>query len=275
MTSNMKRPTGWRLTLYNIIFRYDTFAGKAFDIGLIIAILLSILVVMLDSVVSMHHQYGNIFMFMEWFFTIIFTLEYIARIICIGKPLKYILSFYGIVDLLSTLPTYLALIFPPAFFLVDIRTIRLLRIFRILKLTRYMKAARMLGKALMNSTAKITVFLFVVLAIVIIAGTLMYLIEGSANGFESIPHSIYWAIVTLTTVGYGDIAPQTTIGRILASILMILGYGLIAVPTGIVGVELSGSKDVPTQNLLPCTECTFEAHDEDAQYCKKCGNELG
>lgn len=275
MTSKMKRPTGWRLTLYNIIFRYDTFAGKTFDVGLIIAILLSILVVMLDSVDSMHHQYGNIFMYMEWFFTIIFTLEYIARIICIGKPLRYILSFYGIVDLLSTLPTYLALIFPPAFFLVDIRTIRLLRIFRILKLTRYMKAARLLGKALMNSTAKITVFLFVVMTIVIIAGTLMYLIEGSANGFESIPHSIYWAIVTLTTVGYGDIAPQSTIGRILASILMILGYGLIAVPTGIVGVELSGSKDVLTQNVLPCTECTFETHDEDAQYCKKCGNELG
>ncbi|HIA36271.1 MAG TPA: ion transporter [Flavobacteriales bacterium] len=275
MTSKMKRPTGWRLSLYNIIFGYDSVAGKTFDIGLVIAIVLSILVVMLDSVDSLHVKYGKVFMFMEWFFTLIFTVEYIARILCVGRPIRYILSFYGIVDLLATLPTYLALIFPPAFFLVDIRTIRLLRIFRILKLTRYMKAATMLGKALMNSSAKITVFLFVVFTIVIIAGTLMYLIEGSDNGFDSIPESIYWAIVTLTTVGYGDIVPQSIIGRILASILMILGYGLIAVPTGIVGVELSGVKKVTSNTKTSsCNSCTLETHDEDAHYCKRCGNNL-
>jgi len=275
MTSPMKRPTGWRLSLYEVIFGYDSVAGKIFDIGLIIAIVLSVITVMLDSVDSIHDKYGKVFMLMEWFFTIIFTLEYIARLLCVGKPIRYILSFYGIIDLLSTLPTYLALLFPPAFFLVDIRIIRLLRIFRILKLTRYMKAARILGEAILNSTAKITVFLFAVLSIVIIAGTMMYIIEGSENGFDSIPHSIYWAIVTLTTVGYGDIAPQSVFGRILASALMILGYGLIAVPTGIIGVELSDVKKVTSKvKTISCDSCTLETHDKDAHYCKRCGNNL-
>jgi len=271
----MKRPTGWRLSLYNVIFGYDSIAGKTFDICLIIAIVLSVLTVMLDSVESIHHAYEKTFIVMEWFFTIIFTLEYIARLVCVGKPIRYVLSFYGIIDLLSTLPTYLALIFPPAFFLVDIRIIRLLRIFRILKLTRYMKAAKMLKMAIFNSTAKITVFLFVVLTLVIIAGTLMYLIEGNENGFSSIPESVYWAIVTMTTVGYGDIAPQSPFGRILASILMILGYGLIAVPTGIVGMELADSNKIIANNISKsCNNCTLEIHDEDARFCKRCGNNL-
>jgi len=264
--------TGWRFKIYEVIFGYDTPAGKLFDVVLIIAIITSVIVVMLESVVIYHDAYGPIFIYLEWIFTILFTLEYIARIVSIGKPISYIFSFYGIVDLLSLLPTYLALIFPPAYFLVDIRTIRLLRIFRILKLTRYMRASRVLGEAIRNSGEKIAVFLLVVLTIVIIAGTLMYLIEGEENGFNNIPHSIYWAIVTLTTVGYGDIAPSTPLGQVIASIIMIMGYGVIAVPTGIVGVELSHVKKMTsTTKTKACTNCSLETHDKDAKYCKRCG----
>ncbi|MBL4657111.1 MAG: ion transporter, partial [Flavobacteriales bacterium] len=186
---NSKAVTGWRFKLYEVIFGYDTPAGKLFDVSLIIAIISSVLVVMLESVAEYQEAYGEIFTIMEWGFTVLFTLEYIARIISIGQPIRYIFSFYGVVDLLSLLPTYLALIFPPAYFLVDIRTIRLLRIFRILKLTRYMRASRILAEAIRNSGAKIAVFLLVILTIVIIAGTLMYLIEGEENGFNNIPHS--------------------------------------------------------------------------------------
>jgi len=265
-------PRGWRRKLYNVIFGYDSFAGKAFDVGLILAINLSVVVVMLDSVDSIRHSYGNLLMGFEWFFTILFTLEYIARIICVGKPIRYILSFYGIVDFLSIIPTYLSLIFPPAHYLLDIRTIRLLRIFRILKLARHIRASRVLGAALVASRAKITVFLVAVMIIVVIAGTLMYLIEGKENGFDSIPQSIYWAIVTLTTVGYGDISPITVMGKMLASLLMIMGYGVIAVPTGIVGVELSQiSKANLTTKTKACSQCTLETHDKDANFCKKCG----
>jgi len=245
---------------------------KLFDLGLIIAIVLSVLVVMLESVTEIYAHYGLLFKYLEWIFTVLFTLEYIARIISIGQPIRYIFSFYGLVDLLSLLPTYLAVIFPPAYFLVDIRTIRLLRIFRILKLTRYMRASRMLGEAIKNSRAKIAVFLMVVLTIVIIAGTLMYLIEGEENGFNNIPHSIYWAIVTLTTVGYGDIAPGTALGQMVASVLMIMGYGVIAVPTGIIGVELSEVKRMTiTTKTKACTNCALDTHDKDASFCKRCG----
>jgi voltage-gated potassium channel len=227
---------------------------------------------MLESVSAYYEAYGSLFALLEWIFTVLFTLEYIARIISIGKPVKYIFSFYGLVDLLSLLPTYLALIFPPAFFLVDIRTVRLLRIFRILKLTRYIRASRILGEAIKNSGAKIGVFLLVVLTIVIIAGTLMYLIEGEEHGFNNIPHSIYWAIVTLTTVGYGDISPSTALGQVVASIIMIMGYGVIAVPTGIVGVELSQVKKITsTTKTKACTNCALETHDKDAKFCKRCG----
>lgn len=264
--------SGWRNQVYEVIFGYDTPAGKLFDVGLIIAIITSVLAVMLESVQAYHDEYGQFFMYLEWGFTVLFTLEYIARIISIGQPMRYIFSFYGIVDLLSLLPTYMALIFPPAYFLVDIRTIRLLRIFRILKLTRYMRASRVLGEAMRNSGAKIAVFLLVVLTIVIIAGTLMYLIEGEENGFNNIPHSIYWAIVTLTTVGYGDIAPNTALGQVIASIIMIMGYGVIAVPTGIVGIELSHVKKITsTTKTKACTNCALETHDKDAKYCKRCG----
>jgi len=267
-----KTITGWRFKLFEVIFDYDTVAGKFFDVGLIITIVLSVLMVMLESVEAYHLAYDSWFVGLEWIFTIVFTLEYIARIISIGKPIHYVLSFYGIVDLLSLLPTYLALIFPPAFFLVDIRTIRLLRIFRILKLTRYMRASRVLGEAIRNSGAKIVVFLLVVLTIVVIAGTLMYLIEGEEHGFNNIPHSVYWAIVTLTTVGYGDIAPSTVLGQVVASIIMIMGYGVIAVPTGIVGMELSQVKKITsTTKMKACTNCALETHDKDAKFCKRCG----
>ena len=264
--------SGWRFKIYEIIFGYDTTAGKLFDVSLIIVIILSVLVVMLESVAAYNEAYGTLFTLLEWIFTVLFTLEYIARIISIGKPVKYIFSFYGLVDLLSLLPTYLALIFPPAFFLVDIRTVRLLRIFRILKLTRYIRASRILAEAIKNSGAKIGVFLLVVLTIVIIAGTFMYLIEGEEHGFNNIPHSIYWAIVTLTTVGYGDISPSTALGQVIASIIMIMGYGVIAVPTGIVGVELSHVKKITsTTKTKACTSCSLETHDKDARFCKRCG----
>ena len=265
-------PRGWRRKVYDVIFGYDSFAGKAFDVGLIIAINMSVIVVLLDSVESIRDSYGGVLMGLEWFFTILFTLEYFARIICVGKPIRYVLSFYGIVDFLSIVPTYLSLVFPPAHYLIDIRTIRLLRVFRILKLARHIRAAQVLRAALVASRAKITVFLVAVMIIVVIAGTLMYLIEGKENGFESIPESIYWAIVTLTTVGYGDISPLTVGGKMLASLLMIMGYGVIAVPTGIVGVELSQiSKVNLTTKTKACTQCTLETHDKDAKYCKKCG----
>jgi len=264
--------TGWRLKLYNIIFGYDTLAGKAFDVALIIAIILSLIVVMLDTVESISSEYGELFVVLEWFFTIIFTLEYIARLLCVGQPWRYVFSFYGIVDFLSIIPTYMSLIFPPAHYLADIRVLRLLRIFRVLKLVRYLRAARILGDAIRSSGAKIGVFLLVVLTIVIIAGTLMYMIEGVESGFDSIPHSIYWAIVTLTTVGYGDISPATALGKFVASLLMIMGYGVIAVPTGIVGVELSQVKKITsTTKTKACTNCTLETHDKDAKYCKRCG----
>ena len=225
-----------------------------------------------DSVESIRNSYGGILIGLEWFFTILFTLEYIARIICVGKPIRYIFSFYGIVDFLSIIPTYLSLMFPPAHYLIDIRTIRLLRVFRILKLARHIRAAKVLRTALVASGAKITVFLVAVMIIVVIAGTLMYLIEGKENGFDSIPQSIYWAVVTLTTVGYGDVSPITVGGKVLASILMIMGYGVIAVPTGIVGVELSQvSKANLTTKTKACTQCTLERHDKDAKYCKQCG----
>ncbi len=270
-----KQLSGWRLELHKVIFGYDTLAGKLFDISLVVAIVLSVIVVMLDTVEHITAKYGDIFHALEWFFTIIFTLEYIARIVVVGRPWKYIISFYGIIDFLSIIPTLLSAVFPPAHYLADIRIIRLLRIFRILKLIRYMRAARVLGDAIKASGAKIAVFLLVVLTIVVIAGTLMYIIEGAEHGFDSIPHSIYWAIVTLTTVGYGDISPGTPVGMFLASILMIMGYGVIAVPTGIVGIELSQiSKLTTTTKTKACTNCTLETHDKDAKYCKRCGNDL-
>ncbi len=263
----------WQFRMHEIIYEADTPAGKTFDITLMIAILLSIAVVMLESVDSINKEYGHIIRQVEWVFTIIFSIEYICRIISIGKPLRYITSFYGLIDLFSILPTYLSLFIAGSQSLLVIRTLRLLRVFRIFKLARFIGESRVLGEALFASRHKITVFLGSVFAMVIILGTLMYLIEDPENGFTSIPRSIYWAIVTLTTVGYGDIAPQTVLGQTFASFIMILGYAIIAVPTGIVSVELAkvDKKKLTTQ---VCPQCASDGHAKDAKYCRICGAEL-
>lgn len=273
MDKKYERPSPWRFRLHEIIFEADTVWGKAFDVALLVAILLSVVVVMLESVDSIHLAYGEYLYYVEWFFTIIFTLEYVARILAVTYPRKYIFSFFGVVDLLSILPTYLSLFITGAQALLVIRSIRLLRIFRVLKLARYIGGASELSDALKSSREKIVVFIGAVFTVVVILGTLMYLIEGSENGFTSIPRSIYWAVVTLTTVGYGDIAPQTTLGQGLATFIMILGYGIIAIPTGIVSAEMSKKKGgvVSTQ---ACPHCSAEGHDPDAKYCKKCGGML-
>ncbi|GAB6084063.1 ion transporter [Desulfuromonas carbonis] len=265
--------SSWRQTLHEVIFEADTPAGKTFDVLLIFSILGSVAAVMLDSVATIRTSYGPLLTAAEWFFTLLFSIEYLLRLVCVGKPLRYARSFYGIVDLLAILPTYLSLLLPGSHYLLVIRILRILRIFRVFKLVQYLSEARMLGQALRASGRKIVVFLFTVLTLVIIFGSLMYLIEGEASGYTSIPRSIYWTIVTLTTVGYGDISPQTGLGQSLASLIMICGYGIIAVPTGIVTVEMSRSfsRSVSTQ---ACPACGGEGHDADAVHCKFCGAAL-
>ena len=266
---------GWRLKLHEIIFEADTPLGNAFDILLIVSILLSVAVVMLDSVRSIRVDYIGLLHAIEWFFTILFTVEYVLRLISVSKPMRYGTSFFGVVDLLAILPTYLALLFPASHYFAVIRILRVLRIFRILKLAHHLKEAKILMEGLRESRSKITVFLFAVFTLVIICGSLMYVIEGEENGFTSIPRSIYWAVVTLTTVGYGDISPQTNIGQTVASLIMVMGYGIIAVPTGIVTVGLTrasmGAKPVSTQ---ACPSCSGEGHDINAKFCKLCGSAL-
>jgi len=262
----------WRRKIFIIIFGTDTHAGRNFDIALLWAILLSIAAVMLESVDHIRERYGDILRIAEWILTGLFTIEYLARIISIRKPLYYAFSFYGIIDFISVIPTYLALFFVGGQYLLVIRALRLLRIFRILKLSRYMGEASTLVAALKASRHKITVFLGAVFTIVIVMGTMMYMIEGGENGFTSIPRSVYWAIVTLTTVGYGDIAPQTILGQTLASVIMVMGYAIIAVPTGIVTAELTmAQKQRPR---LSCSKCGMENHTPEASYCHKCGNKL-
>lgn len=261
----------WRSKVHEIIFEADTPASKAFDIGLLIFIVLSVIVVLLDSVPSINMRFGKFLNEAEWFFTIVFSIEYILRIISTKRPSKYIFSFYGIIDLLAILPTYLSLVLVGSQYLIVIRMLRLLRVFRVLKLARYVGASAVLAIALKNSRHKIVVFLEVVLTLVVIMGSLMYLIEGQENGFRSIPQSIYWAIVTLTTVGYGDIAPQTVLGQTLASVIMIIGYAIIAVPTGIISVEMAKAGK---SNTRVCTNCNFDSHDDDAKFCKNCGEAL-
>ncbi|MEO0583499.1 MAG: ion transporter [Bacteroidota bacterium] len=265
-----------RLKVHEIIFEADTPAGKGFDVALLVLIVLSVVVVMLESVESIAHAFGTLFLYLEWIVTVLFTLEYILRIYAIKKPWNYIFSFYGIVDLLSILPTYLSLIVAGSHFLVTIRALRLLRIFRILKLGNYLRQSQILVLALRASRTKITVFLFAVLTIVIIVGSTMYLVEGGEGSkFSSIPRSIYWAIVTLTTVGYGDISPTTDFGQFLAAIVMILGYAIIAVPTGIVSVELAKTEAKEADiNTICCPNCGKYGHTHDAVYCKHCGHEL-
>lgn len=263
----------WRSKLHEVIFESETPAGKAFDISLLIAIVASVLVVVLESVPSVRAEHGRAFWAAEWGFTILFTVEYLLRLISVRQPGRYARSFFGIVDVLAVLPTYLSVLMPGAQALLVVRALRLLRIFRILKLGEYLGEARMLTLALKASVRKILVFLAVVLVMVLIIGSLMYMVETPESGFTSIPQSIYWAIVTLTTVGYGDIAPQTVLGRILASLVMILGYGLIAVPTGIVTVELSQGR-ARTVSTQACPNCGAEGHDPDARHCKYCGAPL-
>lgn len=273
--TDTKPSQSWRTKLHELIFEADTPAGKLFDIVLIISIMLSILAVMLDSVASIRQTYGHILSAVEWFFTIVFTIEYILRLISIGRPGKYATSFYGVVDLISIVPTYFSLIFPASKFLLVFRVLRILRVFRVLKLVQYLKEVNLLMQAMRSSQRKITVFLFAVLTLVVIFGSLMYLIEGEANGFTSIPRSIYWAIVTMTTVGYGDISPATSLGQGLASFIMIIGYGIIAVPTGIVTVEMSQAAwSNRKASCRSCPECSAEGHDQDAHHCKYCGSSL-
>lgn len=272
--SKDSRLSGHRLRLHEIIFEADTPAGKLFDVALLVAIVVSVTVVMLESVEAINDRYGAVLRALEWLFTLLFTAEYVLRLYAVQRPSKYALSFFGMVDLLSVLPTYASLFFGATQSLAVIRAFRLLRIFRVLKLAQYVGEAEALMAALRASRAKITVFLGAVVTITICAGTLMYLIEGGQDsGFTSIPRSVYWAIVTVTTVGYGNVAPQTAIGQVLAAVLMILGYGIIAVPTGIMSAELAIQRHEPVSTQA-CPSCSGEGHDADAEFCKYCGSSL-
>ncbi len=265
--------SGWRARGHEVIFESDTTAGKAFDVALILAILLSITVVMLESVESIQATHGAALRNAEWGFTALFTAEYVLRLMCVGHPCKYARSFFGVVDLLSVVPTYVSVLVPGAQALLVIRTLRILRVFRVLKLVNYVTESEALLRALHASRRKIAVFVVAVFSLVVIFGSLMYLIEGPENGFTSIPRGLYWAVVTMTTVGYGDISPQTNLGQAIAACIMVLGYGIIAVPTGIVTAELSsaGSQEVSGQ---ACPHCGAGSHRFDATYCRLCGTKL-
>jgi voltage-gated potassium channel len=270
------RPTAddapWKHRLYTIIFESDTPAGKAFDVALLFAIGLSVTVVMLESVKTVEAAYGPWLRTLEWVFTALFTLEYIARLLCVRRPWHYAWSFYGVIDLLAILPSFINL-FTSANYVMVVRVLRLLRVFRVLKLAHFLEESDTLLTALRASRRKIMVFIFTVLALVLIVGTLMYLIEGEENGFTSIPLSVYWAIVTLTTVGYGDITPHTPLGRFLANVIMIMGYGIIAVPTGIFSMELRQASK--TKEARVCENCETVESDTGARFCRRCGKPFG
>lgn len=272
-TRHLDKPTSLREHINHIIFGYTSPAGKIFDIALIVIIVLSVIAVMLDSVQAISLRYSTTLKIAEWIFTGLFSVEYLLRLYSARNARRYAFSFFGIVDLLAVLPSYLSLIVPHSHFLLTIRVLRVLRIFRVLKLARYVGEAGTLRRALQASRYKISVFLTTVIAIVVIVGSVMYLIEGPASGFTSIPTSIYWAIVTLTTVGYGDISPHTPLGQTLAAFLMIVGYGIIAVPTGIVTVELTRAGEARRSQRC-CPGCEQKGHDTDAIYCKFCGTAL-
>ena len=256
---------GWRLRLYTIIFEADTRGGRLFDQGLVLLIFCSIAAVMAGSVQAIAATHGRTFAMLEWFFTIAFTLEYLARLACVRHPWRYARSFYGVIDLLALLPTYLALLVPEVHALIDVRVLRLLRVFRIFKLTAYLVEFHSLGRALAASRRKILVFLSAVLMIVV---------EGPDNGFTSIPTSVYWAITTMTTVGFGDITPKTDLGRLIASAMMLLGWGTLAVPTGIVTAEMTARRMGPTPTTRTCQECLSEGHLPEAVFCQHCGARL-
>ncbi|MBN1558809.1 ion transporter [candidate division KSB1 bacterium] len=273
MNDERREKNTWRSKVHTIIFEADTPAGKAFDVILIVCILLSVAVILLESVSGIRLHYAGILTTIDWIFTILFTIEYILRLLSIRRPVLYAKSFYGLVDLLAILPSYLSLLVPGTGYLRVIRILRVLRIFRVFKLVQYVREAQTLVRALHRSRRKIIVFIIAVLTLVTIFGCIMYVVEGEANGFTSIPRSMYWAVVTLTTVGYGDISPKTSLGQALAAVIMILGYAIIAVPTGIVTAEIvrSEPKPVTTQS---CPSCSAEGHDENALFCKYCGSKL-
>ncbi|SHM41818.1 ion transporter [Rhizobacter sp. OV335] len=269
-------PTGWRLRLFTVIFEADTRSGRLFDLALVWLILASVAVVMLDSFASVHARWGGVFSILEWVFTVLFSLEYLARLACVQRPGRYAGSVFGVIDLLAVLPTWAALVVPGLHALIDVRALRLLRLFRILKLAAYIAEYRALGEALMASRRKILVFLSFVLLVTVVMGSLMYAVEGPGNGFDNIPVSIYWAISTMTTVGFGDITPKTGLGRLIASIMMLVGWGTLAVPTGIVSAEFTAlrfrSPHPPTTRTCPA--CLTEGHAFSARYCSDCGAAL-
>lgn len=265
------RASGWRSALHLVIFGTGTPAGKRFDIALLIAILLSVAAVMLESVASIRQTYGSELRLVEWLFTALFTVEYILRLAVVQRPRAYATSFFGLVDLLAILPSYMSLLIVGSQSLIAIRALRLLRVFRVLKLAHFVGAEKLLQAALRASARKIVVFLGTVSTLVVVIGSMMYLIEGADSGFTSIPQSVYWAIVTMTTVGYGDVAPATVLGKLFASVVMIIGYGIIAVPTGIVTVELANIRQIGAQ---VCPGCGTEGHASDAKFCRHCGSNL-
>lgn len=272
---DLGRPQGgWRLALYTVIFESDTRAGRRFDQWLIAVILASVLVVVLDSLPGLPPFYRMLFDVLEWLFTALFTVEYLARLACVRRPGRYATSFFGAVDLLALLPTYLALLVPGIHALIDVRVLRLLRVFRIFKLTAYLSEYQALGLALRASRRKILVFISVVLMIVLIMGTVMYVVEGPANGFTSIPTAVYWAITTMTTVGFGDITPRTELGRLISSVMMLLGWGTLAVPTGIVTAEMTARRMGGAPGMRICTECQGGGHAPEARFCLHCGAPL-
>ncbi len=262
-----------RARLHEIIFEADTPEGRLFDLMLLVAILASVAVVLLESVATVRARVGPTLRALEWGFTILFTIEYLLRLASVSRPLQYARSVFGLIDLLAILPTYLSLLMPGAQSLLVVRLLRLLRVFRVLKLAEYLRESRTLVTALRASRRKIAVFLLTVVTIVVVVGTLMYVIEGERHGFTSIPIGIYWAVVTLTTVGYGDLAPATTVGRMLAVVLMLTGYGILAVPTGIVTVELTRASAQPVSTQA-CPSCGVGGHEHDAVYCRRCGSKL-
>ena len=267
---------GWRGALYKVVYQSDTPAGVLFDKVLIALILASVTVVVIDSVITPDSALGTAFEIAEWGFTLLFTVEYVLRLVCVRQPLRYATSFFGIVDLVAILPTYLALLFPELHALIDVRVLRLLRVFRIFKLTAYLSEYQALGEALAASSRKILVFLSVVLMIVVVMGSIMYVVEGPANGFTSIPVGIYWAITTMTTVGFGDITPRTGLGRLISSMMMLLGWGTLAVPTGIVTTEMTlrRQRDGSLTKERRCRQCDSAGHPSQAIYCHHCGARL-
>ena len=274
MDNHARTGLTWKQKLHTIIYESGTPAGKAFDVTLLFLIFTSIIIVMLDSIGWMHAKYGSLFLVLEWIYTILFSIEFILRLICIRKPLSYLFSFFGMIDFLSIVPTYLSLFVGGAQTLLVVRALRLLRVFRIFKLRHYVNEMQFLMRAIKGSFRKISIFMLIVFTTVIILGSVMYLVEGGRNGFDSIPDSIYWAIVTITTVGYGDISPVTPVGKLIASVIMLMGYGIIAVPTGIITTEMALAARKKSHSDEVCANCGKEGHDENARFCNACGNKL-